>query len=75
MPTGKALEQFIKELIWWFKQQWFELRIRADLIKEERKIPEPEQPKPIIIEHPPDGSRAQELLGGAIEIKAPYKTD
>lgn len=27
---------------------------------------------PIIIEHKPDGSRAQELLGGTLEIKAPW---
>jgi hypothetical protein len=28
--------------------------------------------KPIIIEHEPDGSRAQELLGGTLQIKAPW---
>jgi len=28
--------------------------------------------KPIIIEHPSDGSRAQDLLGGELEIKAPW---
>jgi hypothetical protein len=27
---------------------------------------------PIVIEHAPDGSRAQELLGGTLEIKAPW---
>jgi len=27
---------------------------------------------PIIIEHQPDGSKAQELLGGTLEIKAPW---
>lgn len=27
---------------------------------------------PIIIEHKPDGSRAQDLLGGTLEIKAPW---
>jgi hypothetical protein len=27
---------------------------------------------PIIIEHPSDGSNAQELLGGTLEIKAPW---
>lgn len=35
--------------------------------------------KPIIIEHKPDGSKAQDLLGGELEIRAPYyepkKTD
>jgi hypothetical protein len=28
--------------------------------------------KPIIIEHPSDGSNAQDLLGGTLEIKAPW---
>ena len=28
--------------------------------------------KPIIIQHAPDTSKAQELLGGTIEIKAPW---
>lgn len=28
--------------------------------------------KPIIIEHPSDGSRSQDLLGGELEIKAPW---
>ena len=28
--------------------------------------------KPIIIEHKPDGSKAQDLLGGTLEIKAPW---
>jgi hypothetical protein len=28
--------------------------------------------KPIVIEHEPDGSRAQELLGGTLQIKAPW---
>ena len=27
---------------------------------------------PIIIEHKPDGSKAQELLGGTMEIKSPW---
>jgi hypothetical protein len=26
----------------------------------------------VLIEHPPDGSKAQELLGGAMEIRSPW---
>jgi hypothetical protein len=26
----------------------------------------------VLIEHPPDGSKAQDLLGGAMEIKSPW---
>jgi len=28
--------------------------------------------KPIIIEHKPDGSKAQDLLGGTLQISAPW---
>lgn len=28
--------------------------------------------KPIVTEHPPDGSKAQDLLGGTIQITAPW---
>jgi hypothetical protein len=31
-----------------------------------------EEPKPVVIHHPPDGSKAQDLLGGAMEIKSPW---
>ena len=31
-----------------------------------------EEPKPEFIEHPPDGSKAQESLGGAMEIRSPW---
>jgi hypothetical protein len=27
---------------------------------------------PVVIEHTPDGSRAQDLLGGTLQIKAPW---
>lgn len=37
-----------------------------------KKWEEEEEIKPVIIEHEPDGSKAQELLGGALEIKSPW---
>lgn len=36
---------------------------------------EQEPPKFLVVEHEPDGSKAQELLGGAIEIKSNFKRD
>lgn len=42
--------------------------IRLALEAEDRK----QYIDPIIIHHAPDGSRAQELLGGEIQIKAPW---
>jgi hypothetical protein len=34
-----------------------------------------EKPKYELIEHEPDGSKAQELLGGAMEIKSTWRRD
>jgi len=34
-----------------------------------------EKPKYGLIEHKPDGSKAQELLGGAMEIKSTWRRD
>ena len=36
---------------------------------------EQEPPKFEVIEHEPDGSKAQELLGGAMEIKSTWRRD
>lgn len=36
---------------------------------------EQEKPGHELIEHAPDGSKAQELLGGAIEIKSTWRRD
>ena len=33
---------------------------------------EKENEEPVVIEHKPDGSEAQELLGGAMEIRSPW---
>ena len=47
--------------------------IQAEKIKKEWE--KQEEPKEIFIEHPPDGSKAQELLGGAMEIKGNFKRE
>jgi hypothetical protein len=36
---------------------------------------QPPEPQAQIIEHPPDGSKAQDLLGGTMEIRAPWLKD
>lgn len=50
---------------------------KVSLITAEPKNPEKggnsqEGLKGVLIEHPPDGSKAQDLLGGAMEIRAPW---
>lgn len=37
-----------------------------------KRIDDEKYVKPIITEHKPDGSRAQELLGGTLQISAPW---
>jgi len=46
---------------------------QAEKIKKSWEATEP--PKYLVIEHEPDGSKAQELLGGAIEIKSTFKRE
>jgi hypothetical protein len=46
---------------------------QTKVIKEEwAKEEDGKYTKPIVIEYKPDGSTAQDLLGGAMEIKAPW---
>lgn len=44
-----------------------------DRIQKQWEAEEP--PKFVIVEHEPDGSKAQELLGGTIEIKSTFKRE
>jgi hypothetical protein len=45
-----------------------------DAVEDAWHAAQPEPPKPVIIEHPIDPGGSQ-LLGGAMEIKAPWKRD
>jgi hypothetical protein len=46
--------------------------LQAESIKAAWQKQDQIQNQPIIIEHRPDQSKAQSLLGGELEIKAPY---
>ena len=46
--------------------------LQAESIKAAWQKQDQIQNKPVIIEHRPDRSKAQALLGGELEIKAPY---
>ena len=55
--------------------EWSTEVTMADVDRQVEEIKEDwakDDPKPEYIEHPPDGSKAQELLGGAMEIKSPW---
>lgn len=60
------------------KKQWQEEENKAVVEKFQKLYPDAKvsthdsNTGAVFIEHPPDGSRAQDLLGGAMEIKSPW---
>jgi len=59
------------------KEQWRKEENEAILKRTQEKHPEAKvtlhnDNGAVLIEHPPDGSNAQSLLGGAMEIKSPW---
>lgn len=71
---GKALEWTRPDWVLWKVEQTM-----LDVSKQAKKIVEQwekeEPPKYEYTEHEPDGSKAQDLLGGAIEIKSTWRRD
>jgi hypothetical protein len=75
------LQQNIEAIIKWLKKFWFEIKLDAklDQIELENQIESQlereRQAEPIYIEHPVDDelqTGESRLLGGAIELKAPW---
>ena len=72
--TMATVDQQAEEL----KTQWKEQENEAIVAKFQEKYPEAKvtlhdaNTGAVLIEHPPDGSNAQSLLGGAMEIKSPW---
>ena len=62
------------------KKEWLEEENKAIAEKFQKLFPNAQvsthdaNPGAVLIEHPPDGSNAQSLLGGAMEIKSPWST-
>ena len=60
------------------KEQWQREEAAAVVEKFQKEYPEAkvtthdEKTGAVLMEQPPDGSKAQELLGGAMEIKSPW---
>ena len=59
------------------KEQWRDEENEATRQKFQESLPDSKvttynEQGAVLIEHPPDGSKAQELLGGTIEIKSPW---
>ena len=60
-------------ILWKVESTLKDVDSQAEKIKKSWEATEP--PKYLVIEHEPDGSKAQELLGGAIEIKSTFKRE
>ena len=74
--------KLIKMLLNYCKHDWVLWRIESTLANVDKDINRlkrdweaQESPKATYIEHPPDGSKAQELLGGAMEIRSNFKRE
>jgi len=60
-------------ILWKVESTLKDLELQTEKIKKTWEAQEP--PKYLVIEHEPDGSKAQELLGGVIEIKSTFKRE
>jgi len=76
------LYPWVRAALNWCRTDWVEWRTEKTLkdVDEQAKIiadewAQQEKTKYELIEHPPDGSKAQELLGGAMEIKSTWGRD
>jgi hypothetical protein len=74
--------KWVKLILAYCKHDWVLWKVESTLKSVDRDIEkiqkqwEAEQPpKFIIVEHEPNGSEAQKLLGGAIEIKSTFKRE
>ena len=71
--TMKSVDKQTKEL----KEQWREEENEVTRQKFQEEYPDAKvttrnEQGAVLIEHPTDGSKAQDLLGGAMEIKSPW---
>lgn len=70
--------QEVDEQVEEIKEEWKQEELQATLERAQDKFPEAKvtlhnDQGAVLIEHPPDGSKAQDLLGGAMEIKSPWR--
>lgn len=76
------LNQWVSAALNWCRHDWIEWRTEQTLKDVDRQAQKlvkeweaQEEPKYKIIEHKPDESRAQNLLGGTMEIKSTWHRD
>lgn len=72
--VGKVLDWTRPDwVLWKVEQTMLDVSKQAEKLVEQWEKEEP--PKHEYIEHEPDGSKAQDLLGGAMEIKSTWRRD
>ena len=84
-PTGLARQQWILKICAMVKAHchsyWVDWMTRKTMAQVDRQVAvimrdweeqEPTIAPPEFIEHEPDGSKAQDLLGGEMELRAPW---
>jgi hypothetical protein len=76
------LNPWVRKALDWCRADWVEWRTEKTLEDVDRQAQEivkeweaQEKPKYEVIEHEPDGARAQDLLGGTMEIKSNWRRD
>lgn len=74
--------RIVKMILHYCHEDWVLWKVENTLKSVDRDIQKiveewdkQEKPKYELIEHEPDGSKAQELLGGAMEIKSTWRRD
>jgi len=67
--VDKQVEELHKH---WDKEELQTILHTAQTLYPDAKVSLHGESGAVLIQHPPDGSEAQELLGGAMEIKAPW---
>lgn len=74
--------KIIKLILDYCRHDWILWKVESTLDSVDRDIDRikkewdaQEKPKYTYIEHEPDGSKAQDLLGGAMEIRSNFKRD
>ena len=76
------INKWVKMIRSYSFQDWVEWKTERTMKKVDRQVEDIQEAMelehqekyvtPVVIEHKPDGSKAQELLGGTLEIKAPW---
>lgn len=76
------LNSWVRAALNWCRADWVVWRTEQTLKDADRQAQEilkyweaQEKPQYKVIQHEPDGSKAQDLLGGAMEIKSTWRRD